>query len=148
LQFPEAIQFAEQLQHAIAQHHLESVVHLKGSTSQVLDELCASDIFVLPSTNEPCSVALMEALSLGLPVIVSKSGGNIDLVQEGCGLHFAPDDPESLKHVLEKLISNPPSFHSPEAIRETVLALTASRVFKQYQTLYHRLATPSGLRGE
>ena len=147
LQFPEAVQFAEKLKHTIDQNQLSSVVHLKGSTTEVVAKLSESDVFVLPSTNEPCSVALMEALSLGLPVVVSRSGGNIDLVKEGCGLHFTPDDPESLKNVLERLITDPPEFRRPEAIRETVLARTASQVFNQYRSLYHRLAPRSVHQG-
>ena len=50
-------------------------------THQVADVVAAADWFVLPSTHEPCSVALIEALALGVPVIASASGGNVDIVQ-------------------------------------------------------------------
>ena len=136
LQFPEAIAFADRLQGAIKQHRLTSIVHLRGSTTDVVGELHKSDLFILPSTNEPCSVALMEALALGLPVIVSKSGGSVDIVKEGCGLHFNVDDPDSLKARLEEAVEAPDQFKSPEMIRETVRERCASQVFELYQTLY------------
>ena len=44
-------------------------VQLKGSTNQVNEKLQAADLFITPSTNEPCSVALMEALALGQPAL-------------------------------------------------------------------------------
>ncbi|MBT5705749.1 MAG: glycosyltransferase family 4 protein, partial [Verrucomicrobia bacterium] len=136
LQFPEAIAFADRLKKSIKQHHLTSVVHLRGSTTDVVGELHNSDLFILPSTNEPCSVALMEALALGLPVIVSESGGSVDIIKKGCGLHFKVDDPDSLKASLERAIDAPDQFRLPEEIRETVRERCATRVFGLYQTLY------------
>ena len=137
LQLPEAITFAEKLKDSIKKHHLGSIVRLRGTTTQVIEELCETDFFVLPSTNEPCSVALMEALALGLPVIVSNSGGNVDIVKQGCGLKFSADDPKSLKSTLEQAITDHSSFCPPEDIRKTVQERSASRVFKLYRDLYH-----------
>ena len=143
LQLPEAITFAEQLKKSIESHRLGAVVRLRGSTSHVIDELCESDYFVLPSTNEPCSVALMEALALGLPVIVSDSGGNVDIVKAGCGLKFSADDPDSLKSTLEQAINEPSVFCAPEEIRQSVRERSASRVFELYRALYHDINSSS-----
>ena len=137
LQFPEAIAYAERLRESIKKSQLSSVVFLKGSTSDVVGELHNSDLFILPSTNEPCSVALMESLALGLPVIVSQSGGSVDIVKKGSGLHFAVDDPDSLKNCLEQAIADPSQFSSPEKIRDSVRERCATRVFELYQNLYH-----------
>jgi len=42
-----------------------------------------SDIYVTATKDEPCSNALIEALSCGLPVVYLKSGGNPELVLNG-----------------------------------------------------------------
>ena len=136
LQFPEAIAFAERIKNMIRDYQLEETVHLRGSTTDVVSELRKSDLFVLPSTNEPCSVALMEALALGLPVVVSESGGNVDIVQSGCGLKFAPDNPNALAKVLTQVIENKVTFGQPGEIRDSVRHRCATNVLALYTELY------------
>ena len=41
----------------------------------------AADVFVLPSLYEPCAVALLEAMSCGLPIIATDVGGNPELIK-------------------------------------------------------------------
>jgi glycosyltransferase involved in cell wall biosynthesis len=43
----------------------------------------SADVFVLPSENEGMSLALLEAMASGLPVIVTDTGGTAELVREG-----------------------------------------------------------------
>src|SRR5262245_51171443 len=65
-----------------------------------------ADIFVLPSQNEGMSIALLEALSTGLPVIVTDTGGTEELVREGeNGLIVQWADVESLTSALQTLVS-------------------------------------------
>jgi GalNAc-alpha-(1->4)-GalNAc-alpha-(1->3)-diNAcBac-PP-undecaprenol alpha-1,4-N-acetyl-D-galactosaminyltransferase len=65
----------------------------------------AASIFVLPSRYEGMPNALMEAMSYGLPVIVSNaSPGPLDLVKDGeTGLVVAVDDPSALAHAIALL---------------------------------------------
>ena len=60
-------------------------IHFLGYRTDI-NMLCNSaDIFIMPSLQEGLSVALMEAMSCGLPVIASKIRGNTDLIDEGKG---------------------------------------------------------------
>ena len=43
----------------------------------------AAHVFVLPSYNEGMSVATLEAMAAGLPVVVTRTGGTKELVEEG-----------------------------------------------------------------
>lgn len=65
----------------------------------------AASIFVLPSRSEGMPNALMEAMSYGLPVIVSNaSPGPLDLVKDGeSGLVVPVDDPVALAKAIELL---------------------------------------------
>ena len=63
----ESRNYANALRQLIHQAGLEDTMCLMGPTQEVPRVLAQSDFFILPSTNEPCSVALMEALAMGLP---------------------------------------------------------------------------------
>lgn len=73
------------LQKLIDNLGLNSKVFLLGYRTDI-SALCNSvDIFALPSVHEGLSVALMEAMGCGKPVIASKIRGNIDLIDEEKG---------------------------------------------------------------
>lgn len=60
-------------------------VHFLGYRSDISDLFAIADIYVHPSFREGLSVALMEALGSGLPCVISKIRGNVDLIQENQG---------------------------------------------------------------
>jgi len=59
-------------------------------------------VYLAPSLNDPCSNALVEALSCGLPAVYARSGGHPELVGEA-GLGF--DDAEEIPGLLDRLVS-------------------------------------------
>jgi phosphatidylinositol alpha-1,6-mannosyltransferase len=64
-------------------------------------------VFVLPSYNEGMSVATLEALAAGLPVVVSRTGGTAELVAEGVnGLTFNWADLDALVEHLRTLAAD------------------------------------------
>jgi glycosyltransferase involved in cell wall biosynthesis len=69
----------------------------------------ASDIFVLPSTDEPWGLIVNEVMCAGLPVVVgSRVGCVADLVREGInGRCVEAGDDESLARALEELVAQP-----------------------------------------
>src|SRR5208283_864702 len=67
-----------------------------------------ADIFVLVSVAESCSMALLEAMAAGLPVIATRVGGTVEVVKhESNGLLVTPTSIDELSAALEILAANP-----------------------------------------
>jgi len=64
---------------------LEHQVMLLGYRTDIIEINHIADVFVFPSFREGLSVALMEAMACGLPVVCSDIRGNRDLVEDGKG---------------------------------------------------------------
>jgi len=63
----------------------------------------AADIFVLPSVNDACPMVLLEAMSLGIPVIASRAGGCPEIVGDA-GLLFTQGDSADLAKKIAILL--------------------------------------------
>jgi glycosyltransferase involved in cell wall biosynthesis len=71
---------------------------------QIAAHYAAAHVFVLPSYNEGMSVATLEAMAAGLPLVVTRTGGTADLVSEEInGLTFDWADVERLTAHLRRL---------------------------------------------
>jgi glycosyltransferase involved in cell wall biosynthesis len=87
---------------------LAGQVHFLGNRRDVPDLLNALDIFVLPSYSEGVSLALLEAMAAGLPVIATAVGGLPEVVTDGeTGLLIPPRDAGALAAALARLLADP-----------------------------------------
>jgi len=111
-------------------------------TGKVLEELYSNALaFVLPSQMEGLSVALLEAMSYGLPVIASDIPENRELVLECGGFLFRLDDPESLVRTIQEVLANP---SAARRIGETACVKCRERfdwdrIAQNTQDLYYHL---------
>ncbi len=83
-----------------------SDIKFLGHRDDIEKILPQSDLFVLPSHFEGLSIALIEALACGLPVIGSDIKGMRQIITPDVGLLFQPNDPLSLAHTIDKILSN------------------------------------------
>jgi len=67
-------------QKLIAKNNLENYFYLAGEIKEAARYIKAFDLFVLPSIYEGSSLTAIEAISAGLPVLISRVGGNPELV--------------------------------------------------------------------
>ncbi|MDT2732473.1 glycosyltransferase family 4 protein [Streptococcus parauberis] len=94
-------------QEYIRQHRLENNVFLLGYRDDIAELLKTTDLFIFPSYREGLSVALMEAMASGLPIIASNIRGNKDLViQEKGGILVSPESSEEFASAIQKLYND------------------------------------------
>jgi glycosyltransferase involved in cell wall biosynthesis len=71
------------------------------SKTKLSELYTVADVYVLPSTSEGHSVALLEAMASGLPIVASDIEGNKESVEDGVnGLLFKTNSPENLAEKL------------------------------------------------
>jgi glycosyltransferase involved in cell wall biosynthesis len=100
----------------------DQAIDLPGAVADVTTLLRQSDLFVLPSTEEGMSVALLEAMALGIPLVASSIPGNRRLISDfKHGRLVAADDPQALARVItEQWDGFDRAFHMSRAARKRV----------------------------
>ena len=93
------------LKEEVASRNLDAHVRFLGFRSDVPALLSTLDVFVLPSLSEGLSMALLEAMAAGRPVVASRVGGNPELVLDGdSGFLVDAESPESIADRVVQLI--------------------------------------------
>jgi glycosyltransferase involved in cell wall biosynthesis len=78
-----------------------------GQRDDVLQLLAGADAFVLASRHEGLPVALMEATSVGLPIVASRVGGIPQILEDGVdALLVPPGEPDLLAQAMNRLASD------------------------------------------
>lgn len=81
---------------------------LAPNSDQLLALYRDADIFVLPTLADASSIASLEAMSAGLPVVATSVGGVPEIVLDGeTGLIVPPGDAAALERAIRSLIENP-----------------------------------------
>ncbi len=97
----------EQLEEQIKDLNLEGHVVLTGERDDVPEFLMACDLFVSSSHWEGMSVAILEAMAAGLPVVATNVGDAARVVVPGTGVIVSPRQPVLLAEAILKFLENP-----------------------------------------
>ncbi len=96
----------EALYDRLRDHELKYHVAMPGAFDDVTELLYAADVFVLPSYEEGMSLALLEAMAAGLPVVASDIPGNRPLITHGEeGLLFPIKNAVALAEAIAEAIT-------------------------------------------
>ncbi len=96
------------LESKIKQAGVSGAMRLLGFYADAGSLIAASDVFVLPSVNEPFGLVLLEAMALARPVISTAAGGPLEIVeQDQTGLLATPKRPLQLAAAIRKVLENP-----------------------------------------
>lgn len=98
----------QEIEVEIGRLELQEKILLVGRQAEVQPWLERGDIFVLPSNWEGASLALLEAMAVGLPVVATSSGGTPELVEDGVtGILVPPSDSTALAAAITRMLGSP-----------------------------------------
>lgn len=99
--------YAKKLRQLVKKNHLEKRVCFEGVTNDIENRLRDSDIFAFPSGYEGFSLALTEAMSVGLPVLGCNDCLSVsNLIEDGKTGLLADPDIESIADKLQLLMDD------------------------------------------
>ncbi len=97
----------EHLEKLSKELEVSNQLHLLGFRTDVKELFKMADFFAHPSFREGLSVAVMEAMANGLPVICTEIRGNTDLIEEGKGGYlFKPAEQDTAYNALKSMMEN------------------------------------------
>jgi glycosyltransferase involved in cell wall biosynthesis len=131
----------EQSQHEAARLGIESRVFFTGFREDVPRLVAAADLFVLPSRHEGLSIALLEAMALGKPAVVTDAGGLPEVVQHGKqGLVVPAKDSGALAEEIVTLLNDLPLRQRlGEAARERAGEFDIRNAVRRMEEVYEEL---------
>ena len=86
---------------------IESRTTFLGLRADIPNVLHNLDIFALSSRTEGFSIACVEAMACGVPVVATRSGGPQQILDDATGILVAPDSPEELANAIQLLVQSP-----------------------------------------
>lgn len=96
-----------ELKDSVRRRGLGDRVTFTGRVDDVAERLRASDLFVFPSEFEALGISLIEAAACGLPAIGARTGGIVDVIEDGAsGLLVAPGDTSALLLAMRALATD------------------------------------------
>lgn len=129
--------YAKQVRNAISKHKLEKQILLMGTTDKMQEKLLDSSIFLFPSESEGLPLALLEAMTCGLPAIGRKDCPAVNtLIQDHVNGLLTSETPSSIASALEHLMSSlSERKRMGEAARLKSLEFSPERVWGSWKKL-------------
>lgn len=114
-------------------------VHFLGFRKDIKKLCCSSDLFVFPSIQEGLSIALMEAMGCGLPVVASNIRGNNDLIiDKKGGILISKNEPkEYAKAILDISHDSDKRNNTAQFNKEYIKNFDIQVVEEELKQIYH-----------
>ena len=133
----------ERLLRLRSQLGLEEVVEFLGFEEDPAAFLANLDIFLLTSTSEGFSIATIQAMASGLPVVVTQSGGPQEIVtHDENGWMVEAGSPDAIADALDLLAGDPELIArlAAQGQQHAIATFSLGAMLGAYQALYQ----PSG----
>jgi glycosyltransferase involved in cell wall biosynthesis len=135
-----------EMEHMASTLGIADSVIFRGHVRQVVDFLRGTDLFVLPSLQEGMPNSLLEAMACGLPVVATRIGGGVDIINSGDnGILVEPGDPKGLASGILNILKDKEQARAIatrglEVVRESY---SLDSIIPRYLALYERIVPPS-----
>ncbi len=135
-----------EVEQEIARQGLQERFSLPGwvTPQEVIEAFRHSDILFMPSLTEGLPVVGVQATAMGLALVLSQVGGNVDLVETGVGANgFLVDleHPQGFEEALRALLSSPETLLAyRQASRKVAEKFDLAGVVQSYDKIFSRVA--------
>lgn len=105
---------------------------------QTVEMMRRASVYVLPSVDEPYPMSVLEAMSVGLPVVVTDTCGLAATVREAQAGHVVDDSLDALVDAIDRLLGDPAGAREEGANGRRLVRyqLSMSSVVRQLESLY------------
>jgi glycosyltransferase involved in cell wall biosynthesis len=112
----------DELKKVLYQKNIRNVVFLSAEEAgDIKKYYWISDLFTLTSNKvETFSISALEAMACGLPCVLTRTGGAVDIINEQNGLTCEPEDTAGIANAWAEVLSKPGSYNK-HIIRKYVL---------------------------
>ncbi len=119
-----------------------SDVEFLGEQDQVVQLLSASDVFLLPSTQESFGLAALEAMACEVPVVASRVGGLPEVIEHGVTGFLHPlDDLNGMSESVYRLLTDDDLYRRASAAARRVAheRYCDSKIVPIYEAYYEEI---------
>jgi len=115
-------------------------IQFLGLRTDVNKLMSASDVFVLPTYNEPFGLVGVEALASGVPILMTKTQGPKDYLEDGINGFFIKRDAKDIAQKIEKLYLDKVLLQEMALkARESSLKFSWENVAKKYLEVINKI---------
>jgi len=112
-----------------------------GFVPDITEYYAASDIFVFPTAYEAFSLATLEAVASGLPILATKVNGTEELIEDGYNGFFIKRDPSDIAEKINLLVEDDDlRKQMSKNARKTAERYSWDRVAKRYIEVYEEVS--------
>lgn len=111
----------------------------RKTNNEVKQLVSSSDIYIQPSLMEGCSIAIIEAMACGKPVIACDIGGNPDIVDHNkTGILIKEKDSQAIFEAVHYLVDNPKiaKFMGEKGLHKVESSLTWEVIAEKVDDVY------------
>ncbi|MDF2441486.1 MAG: hypothetical protein JWN98_2470, partial [Abditibacteriota bacterium] len=145
-------EYQAELERMVEELGLCDCVEFTGFVPDVLDHLQELDILVHASiTSEPFGLVVAEGMMAAKPVVATKGGGVLEVVQDGVTGRLVPmGDADAMAEALKELLAKPEAAHAmgragQKRVQEHfTIELTVNRIQQLYDTVWQRWSSSRG----
>jgi sugar transferase (PEP-CTERM/EpsH1 system associated) len=137
----------EEAHRLLREAQAECCAWLPGARPDVPNMLHAIDLFVLPSLAEGISNTILEAMASGLPVVATRVGGNVELVEEGrTGFLVPAADPTAMANAIRAYLDDRTllTTQGQAARKKAVTEFSLDAMINRYLAVYDGVLADDG----
>ena len=130
------------LEKKVAECNLKDKIIFLGWRDDIADIMSILDILVLPSLNEAVGIVLIEAGSLGVPVVASNVGGIPEIIKDQqTGILVEPADPQAIAGAVLELLNDPQKMLAMSAAAKNQIKdrFKAAKMVQETLQIYHEV---------